>query len=155
MDSEHHDVVDMLKYVVGYTIAVEALATVIMGSYLQWFADPALIGGQNPWWWALSHSVSAFNNAGFGLNQNNLANFPTDPVINLTISALIIIGGLGYPVLIAMQLFVRKRFNYHLSKQEKASIEHNLSGVASLVQIRVALIGTIVLLVLEALSSPL
>lgn len=153
MDTNHQDVVAMLKYVAGFTFVVEALGTLIMGGYLQWFVDPQLINYENPWWWSLFHSISAFNNAGFALNQNNLMNFPTDPVINLTIALLIIIGGLGYPVLIAIHLFIRHRIRYHLSKSEEQSIKRSLADVASLVQVRVALIGTVLLLALGTITT--
>lgn len=47
------------------------------------------------------HSISAFNNAGFSLYTDSLMGFATDPWIILPISAGIIIGGLGYPALLA------------------------------------------------------
>ena len=46
----------------------------------------------------LFHSVSSFNNAGFGLYADNLVSFQRDPMILLLIAANIIIGGLGLPV---------------------------------------------------------
>lgn len=140
MDTDHNDVVEMIKYVIGYTIFFEGTAVLIMGSYLQWFADPSLLNGQNPWWWALFHSVSAFNNAGFSLMNNNVMNFVKDPVINLVIGGLIILGGLGYPVLIAFYAWFRKTITHRSNN----SIQQNVAGVASLVQIRVAVIGTII-----------
>src|SRR5438094_635547 len=42
------------------------------------------------------HSVSAFNNAGFSLFSANLAAYRGDIVVNLTIAALIILGGIGF-----------------------------------------------------------
>jgi trk system potassium uptake protein TrkH len=48
---------------------------------------------------ALFHSVSAFCNAGFSLFSNNLTDFRTGLGVNLVITTLIIIGGLGFPVL--------------------------------------------------------
>jgi trk system potassium uptake protein TrkH len=48
-------------------------------------------------------SISAFNNAGFTiLSGNNLEEFSTDSFLLLTISVLIILGGLSVPVLINM-----------------------------------------------------
>lgn len=48
---------------------------------------------------AIFHSISAFCNAGFSLFSNSLENYPHDWMINLTFMALIITGGLGFPVL--------------------------------------------------------
>ncbi len=50
-------------------------------------------------WWGVFHSVSAFNNAGFSLWSNSLESFATDPWIGLPITAAVLVGGLGFPVL--------------------------------------------------------
>ncbi|HIT64162.1 MAG TPA: Trk family potassium uptake protein [Candidatus Ventrimonas merdavium] len=52
-------------------------------------------------WMSIFHSVSAFCNAGFdivddGVLYNSLMGYAADPVINVTIILLIIIGGLGF-----------------------------------------------------------
>jgi len=54
---------------------------------------------------ALFHSVSAFNNAGFGLYPDNLIPFAQDPLVLLTTSGLFILGGLGYLVLLSLSLY--------------------------------------------------
>lgn len=50
-------------------------------------------------WHGVFHAVSAFNNAGFALYSDSLMGFVSDPWICLPISAAIILGGLGFPVL--------------------------------------------------------
>ncbi|MGJ9373093.1 TrkH family potassium uptake protein [Nesterenkonia sp. CF4.4] len=57
-------------------------------------------------WHGVFHSVSAFNNAGFALYSDSMMGFVTDPVVGLGLCAAIILGGLGFPVI--MQL--RRRF---------------------------------------------
>lgn len=52
-------------------------------------------------WYAAFHSVSAFCNAGFDLMgdkalYSSLTYFADDPVINLTVMSLIVIGGIGF-----------------------------------------------------------
>lgn len=141
IDTESKHIGRMLKHIFIYTFVFEAIATLIMGIHLQWFANPLLLHGINPWWWALFHAISAFNNAGFGLLNNNLVNFVTDPVINIVIAALIILGGLGYPVLITIHVAVRSLLR---RKQSQASEAHHV--MASNVQLLVAIIGTILLL---------
>jgi trk system potassium uptake protein len=44
------------------------------------------------------HAVSAFNNAGFSLFSGNLIPYRSDLLVNLTISLLIILGGIGFLV---------------------------------------------------------
>ena len=50
-------------------------------------------------WHAVFHSVSAFNNAGFSLYPDSLSRYVTDPIVNLTVVALILVGGLGFVVI--------------------------------------------------------
>jgi len=51
-------------------------------------------------WEAFFHSISAFCNAGFALYDDNLVGYQSDPVVNITIMSLIILGGTGYPVVL-------------------------------------------------------
>lgn len=50
-------------------------------------------------WEAIFHSISAFNNAGFSTFPDGLVGYATDPVVNVVIPALFIVGGIGYVVL--------------------------------------------------------
>lgn len=61
------------------------------------------MGLLNGLWSALFHAVSAFCNAGFDLMgaqsaYSSLTAFTADPLVNLVIAALIILGGLGFTV---------------------------------------------------------
>lgn len=147
LDTNNHQVRDMLKYVFTYTAIFEGAGFLIMGTYLQFFADKSLLEGINPWWWAIFHSISAYNNAGFSLHSSNLVQYVHDPVINITIAALIILGGLGYPVLIFIFAYIRGKIFKKNDSLERA-LNQDLAGVASIVQVRVAIIGTVMLLVL-------
>lgn len=148
VDSESHDALAVVRYILLFTITIEGGATLIMGGYLSWFADNPPIGAYDPWWWALFHSISAFNNAGFSLMPSSLVAFAYDPVINLTITASIILGGLGYPVLLAFFIYVRSGVVVSRDTRNARQLEFVRSGVASPVQIRIAVTGTVVLLLL-------
>jgi trk system potassium uptake protein TrkH len=63
------------------------------------FEEPPLIAV----WHALFHSVSAFCNAGFALHDDSLTRYRGDPLVNLTICALVITGGLGFPVILDLK----------------------------------------------------
>ena len=54
-------------------------------------------------WHGLFHAVSSFNNAGFALYTDNLMGFVSDPFICLPIAAAIILGGLGFPVIMQLR----------------------------------------------------
>jgi len=61
-----------------------------------------LYGWKHGLWMALFHAVSAFCNAGFDLfgRYASLTVFSRDPLVLLTIAALIILGGLGFSVIL-------------------------------------------------------
>jgi trk system potassium uptake protein TrkH len=48
------------------------------------------------------HAVSASNNAGFSLYPDNLTRFVGDPVIMLTVCGAVIVGGIGFPVILEL-----------------------------------------------------
>jgi len=55
----------------------------------------------------LFHAVSAFNNAGFSLFAENLEGYRSDPLVNLAVILLVVLGGLGFVVV--DDLFARLR----------------------------------------------
>lgn len=63
---------------------------------------------EKAWWWGIFHSVSAFNNAGFNVTGNDMAGFSGAPVVLLTLTALVVAGGLGYLPL--MTAWTRRSF---------------------------------------------
>lgn len=61
-------------------------------------------------WSAIFHSVSAFNNAGFSIYPDNLVGFVGSLRVNWIIAILIVLGGIGYPVILeGWQLLKGKR----------------------------------------------
>jgi trk system potassium uptake protein TrkH len=62
-------------------------------------AAHGLAGAGSVLWAAVFHSVSAFCNAGFSLFHGNLAPLAGDAAVNVTVGALILAGGIGFPVL--------------------------------------------------------
>ncbi len=70
-------------------VGVVLLATVFMPEFGFW----------RGLWNAVFHAVSAFNNAGFALNPDSLSRWVGNPVINVVIPALFIVGGIGFVVI--------------------------------------------------------
>ncbi len=64
-----------------------------------------------PWgravWLDVFHSVSSFNNAGFALFSDSIIGFVGDPWICLPMCAAIILGGLGFPVIVQLRKHLR------------------------------------------------
>jgi len=80
--------------VVKVTLVFEAVGALILA--VRWWPE---FGAAEAAWQGLFHSVSAFNNAGFSLFSYSLMDWRSDLVINVTIMAQIIAGGIGYLVL--------------------------------------------------------
>lgn len=70
---------------------------------------------------AVFHSVSAFCNAGFALFPDSMMQYKSSYLLNIVICCLIIIGGIGFPVLYDLQCWVRvrKMKRYRLSVQTR------------------------------------
>lgn len=86
----------------GKSIALFALMAEAVGIlFLALFFVPEL-GWSEGLYQALFYSISAFNNAGFGLSSDSLSAYVGHPGINLSVSALFILGGLGYIVIMEL-----------------------------------------------------
>ncbi|WP_413242619.1 TrkH family potassium uptake protein [Paenibacillus sp. 1P07SE] len=109
--SSAQGLVKLSIYMVMIAFAFEAIATLILT--LRWQGD---LGWGQAVYHGLFHSVSAFNNAGFALWSDSMSAYIGDPVVNVTIVLLFIIGGLGYIVVVDI---LRKRSWRRLSLHSK------------------------------------
>jgi trk system potassium uptake protein TrkH len=66
-----------------------------------------LLGWSEGLFQALFHAVSAFCNAGFSLLPDSLIGFAGDPLVNLVVPFLIIVGGIGFNVLSDLRRWCR------------------------------------------------
>lgn len=73
-------------------LAAVSLTTRLMGSYEESLGRALYLG--------VFHAVSAFNNAGFALYEDSLIGFVSDWWFVLTIGITVIVGGIGFPVLL-------------------------------------------------------
>ncbi|MGM9923508.1 MAG: TrkH family potassium uptake protein [Bacillus sp. (in: firmicutes)] len=96
-------IIRLVRNLFLFAFTIEALAAACLAT--RWVPE---LGWGKGLYFSIFHAVSAFNNAGFGLLPNNLMNYVGDPVINIVISLLIIIGGLGFAVLI--EIWVKPNF---------------------------------------------
>lgn len=101
-------IVRFTRTVALVTIAIEAVGAVLLT--LRWWPEFGLGRGL---YYGVFHSISAFNNAGFDLmgGFRSLTAFTSDLSVSLTIAVLIILGGLGFTVL--MDLGRPRRFTLH------------------------------------------
>ena len=92
-------IVRITRFIVIVTIILESVGALVM--------MPTFCGkyGLRGVWMSIFHSVSAFCNAGFDIMGSkkgefvSLTQYAGNPVINITIMALIVIGGIGFLVM--------------------------------------------------------
>ncbi len=126
-----HDVLYVFLRIVGVVLMIEAAGAVVL--FLRWLPGMGL--GQAALY-AVFHAISAFNNAGFCLTANfaSLIPFAGDWVVNLTVTTLALLGGLGFIVL--ADLWQRRRLSLH-------------SKLVLLTTVLLVLAGTLVFFALE------
>ncbi|MGL5086419.1 MAG: TrkH family potassium uptake protein [Clostridium sp.] len=103
--------VKMVKYVLAFAFVIQFIGALILST--QFIPEFGLGKGI---FYSIFQSVSTFCNAGFDLlgNFNSLTQYYSNPVVILTIGALIVIGGLGFTVLIEIYNFKsKKKFSTH------------------------------------------
>ncbi|MBD0343921.1 MAG: ATPase, partial [Coleofasciculus sp. Co-bin14] len=100
-------------------------------------------------WLSIFHSISAWNNAGFSLFQDSLIGYQSSFHVMMTISFLIIFGGIGYQVIIETYLGLRDRFR---KEPKRIIISLNFKVVTSTTLI-LLLVGTIAFFLTE-LNNP-
>lgn len=89
-------VVRLLKLVLYYTVAFELVGAILM--FFEFYTVPG-VNAHVAMYYSIFHSVSAFCNAGFSLYSTNLENFSGSFIVPGVIMALIVCGGIGFPVM--------------------------------------------------------
>lgn len=89
-------VVSLIKQVVAATLIIEGIGAALLS--FRFIPERGIAQGIYA---AVFHSVSAFCNAGFDLMGyyepfSSLTRYATDPLVNFTVIALILLGGLGF-----------------------------------------------------------
>lgn len=140
LGGESYDLRWVIRNVLLFTIGAEGVGFAIL-------AVRNLLLNEAPWeqslWEAFFHSISAFCNAGFALHDDSLVRYKSDVTTNTVIMGLIVLGGIGYPVV----LDVWRRFTDKNVERWEAFTLHTklmLLGTGGLL-----LIGTAMILLLE------
>jgi trk system potassium uptake protein len=107
----------LVLYILGLTLVIESAGAVLF--FLRWKSITSWPVGE-VLKQSIFHSVSGFCNAGFSLFNNSLSAYRNDPVINLTMMALIVAGGIGFVVLMdGAGIFLKKGVARRISLQSK------------------------------------
>ncbi|CAN7297996.1 TrkH family potassium uptake protein [Paenibacillus sp. LjRoot153] len=89
--------VQLMKLVLGFTLILEAISTLAFGLYFYFTGEYGSIG--SALYYGMFHTISAFTNAGFDLFGNSLLNYSSDYFVQALTIFLIVLGGIGFPVL--------------------------------------------------------
>lgn len=127
----------MKKIIIG-TVIFEMLGAVVLSCRFV-----GLFGFRRGVYYGIFHSVSAFCNAGFDLMgvlepSSSVTHFKSDPVVLLTLSALIFIGGIGF--------IVWDDFSKHKFQFKKYTLH---SKMALSVSLFLTMVGTVIIFIAE------
>ena len=95
-------VIRLAKALFLFSFTVECIAAFILS--FEWVPKYGIAKGI---YYSFFHSISAFNNAGFSVWSDNLMSHSHSILVNLVISSLIILGGIGFTVIVDIK---RKKF---------------------------------------------
>lgn len=93
--------VKLFKYVLAFTIISELIGAALLA--IRFVPSYGLSKGL---WFSVFHSISAFCNAGFDILGDSIYPLRSDVLINMTLMALIVIGGLGF--MVTSEIFYKK-----------------------------------------------
>ena len=124
------DLMALTKVIIRIVLLCEMIGAIILA-----FVFIPDVGMARGIWSAVFHAVSAFNNAGFSLYSDSLSHWAGNPLLNLTIILLFVVGGMGFTVITDVWQFRSwRKYSLHT---------------------KLMLFGTIVLLVLATLAFAL
>ncbi|MDX9788705.1 MAG: potassium transporter TrkG [Desulfobacterales bacterium] len=98
------DIYSLVKSIVFFTLGAELFGAMLLT--LHWYGE---LGLSRALYAGIFHSVSAFCNAGFALFPDSLMRYDGAFWLNVTVCGLIVVGGIGFPVLYELQARLRKR----------------------------------------------
>ena len=144
--SDLYDVPAYLRRIILFTVTFELIGWALLSIRLT-----GICGKAEGIFHALFLSVSAFTNAGFDtLGADSLAGYAADPLINYTVMALIITGGLGFMVWFEMSARLRGKIKlqdvFH-QKRKKMSLH---SSVVLRTTVALLAAGTVLFFLFES-----
>ena len=120
-----HAVMRQLGVMLLITFGVEAVGAAVLSVAFRPHVETWLRAG----WYGIFHAVSAFNNAGFALFSNSLESFVDAALVNWTVMALIVTGGIGFGTLMLLR------------KADRPTVETGDEPVEMAYQPRMLLVG--------------
>ena len=136
-----------LLYILGFTLGIEAIGAVSIWLSIHGSMDMTLY---EEIFFSIFHAISAFCNAGFSTLSGNLGNeliLQQHNWFYISISLLIIFGGIGFPVLVNFKSVISYYIRYSFSKIIRRQIPTKYPHLTRL-NTKIAIRITLLLLVL-------
>lgn len=128
--------VKLFKYVLAFTIITEGLGALALS-----FRFVPAYGVAKGIWYSIFHSISAFCNAGFDIMGDSIYLLRNNGLVNITLMALVIVGGLGF--MVTSEIYSKRTFK-NLSTHSKLVI---------LVSIILVLLGALGFFMIESFDG--
>lgn len=96
-------IIRLVRYLLFFSLSIELIGFILLS--IKWIPEFGFSKGA---FYSLFHTVAAFNNAGFSLWSDSLSSYVGDPVVNLTITSMFVLGGIGFTVL--LDVWNKKKF---------------------------------------------
>ena len=91
-------IIKLVRSLFIFSIVIEIIGAILLSA--RWIPEYGIGTGI---YVAIFHAISAYNNAGFSIWSDSLSSYVGDPIINLVIVMLFILGGIGFTVLIDLK----------------------------------------------------
>jgi trk system potassium uptake protein len=91
-------IIKLVRSLFIFSIVIEIIGAILLSA--RWIPEYGVGTGI---YVAIFHAISAYNNAGFSIWSDSLSSYAGDPIINLVIVMLFILGGIGFTVLIDLK----------------------------------------------------
>lgn len=134
------------------TIIIGTLLIELLGAVMIFFSVGAEAGENflQRLYFSVFHSISAFCNAGFSLETANLMGFTTNAGVNIAVMILIVLGGIGFPVMLNIRNFLKFQYKTHIRKQQtERTIIRLQTKIVTLVTIVLIIIGFVLFMIFE------
>lgn len=127
----------IVKQIILFTLCIQILGSILLSIFLYFNGEKKFI------FYGVFLSISAFCNAGFSPYSDSLSRFSQNPAIILTLSFIIIFGGLGFNVMSNVY------YSLHKSKTKKKQILTLHSKIVLTMTSVLIVLGTVLFYVFE------
>ena len=127
----------IVKQIILFTLCIQILGSIFLSIFLYFNGEKKFI------FYGIFLSISAFCNAGFSPYSDSLSRFSQNPAIILTLSFIIILGGLGFNVMSNVY------YSLHKSKRRNKQILTLHSKIVLTMTSVLIVLGTVLFYVFE------